>query len=252
MAQIERTVALPHALAELGAGSVLNAGGRALRYGATAPPPTDWAGMVDMRRHGLSSRLAVPILFGTDAIHSHNNVFGASRQCATVFPHIVGLSTSRTPSSPVRSVRRWRSRSKPSASLDIAPCVAVMHDRFVETRDPIRGRYYESYSDDTEVVLSLITIVTGLQGQPTADHPHGYTFLSSVRLLFQGFVVSDWKGIDRLCESTGSDYCYCIAQPINSGMNMIIIATAMESVIGNSAPWIHVLLLEIGGVGLPG
>ncbi|KAG8068463.1 hypothetical protein GUJ93_ZPchr0005g15702 [Zizania palustris] len=162
MAQIERTVALPHALAELGAGSVLNAGGRALHYGATAPPPTDWAGMVDMRRHGLSSRLAVPILFGTDAIHSHNNVFGASRQCATVFPHIAGLST------------------------------------------------------------------------------------------LQGFVVLDWKGIDRLCESTGSDYCYCIAQPINSGMNMIIIATAMESVIGNSAPWIHVLLLEIGGVGLPG
>jgi beta-glucosidase len=90
MAQIERTVASPRALAELGAGSVLNAGGSAPRDRAS---PADWAAMVNgMQRLALSSRLGVPILYGTDAVHGHNNVYGA-----TVFPHNVGLGASRYP-----------------------------------------------------------------------------------------------------------------------------------------------------------
>ena len=88
MAQIERTVASPRALAELGAGSVLNAGGSSPRERAS---PADWAGMVDgMQRLALSSRLGVPIIYGTDAVHGHNNVYGA-----TVFPHNVGIGASR-------------------------------------------------------------------------------------------------------------------------------------------------------------
>jgi beta-glucosidase len=88
MAQIERTVASPRAIAELGAGSVLNGGGSAPLPRASA---ADWARMVDgMQRHALSSRLAVPILYGTDAVHGHNNVYGA-----TVFPHNVGLGATR-------------------------------------------------------------------------------------------------------------------------------------------------------------
>ena len=87
MAQIERTVASARALAELGAGSVLNGGG-------SAPgdrSPACWTGMVDgMQRLALSSRLGVPILYGTDAVHGHNNVYGA-----TVFPHNVGLGATR-------------------------------------------------------------------------------------------------------------------------------------------------------------
>ncbi|KAL5202824.1 hypothetical protein ABZP36_013776 [Zizania latifolia] len=61
----------------------------------TVPLPTDWAGMVDDMRHALSSppcRNAVPILFGTDAVHGHNNVFGA-----TVFPHNIGSLASASP-----------------------------------------------------------------------------------------------------------------------------------------------------------
>jgi beta-glucosidase len=88
MAQIERGVASPRALAELGAGSVLNAGGSAPRERAS---PADWAVMVDgMQRHALASRLGVPILYGTDAVHGHNNVYGA-----TLFPHNVGLGATR-------------------------------------------------------------------------------------------------------------------------------------------------------------
>jgi beta-glucosidase len=44
----------------------------------------------DTQRLALSSRLAIPVLYGIDAVHGHNNVVGA-----TVFPHNVGLGASR-------------------------------------------------------------------------------------------------------------------------------------------------------------
>ena len=43
-------------------------------------------------------------------------------------------------------------------------------------------------------------------------------------LLVQGFVISDWEGIDKICEprvAQGSDYRYCIKQSVNAGMDMV-------------------------------
>jgi beta-glucosidase len=92
MAQVERVVVSvsPRALTELGAGSVLSGGGSAPSERAT---PSEWARMVDdTQRLALASRLAIPVLYGVDAVHGHNNVYGA-----TVFPHNVGLGASRYP-----------------------------------------------------------------------------------------------------------------------------------------------------------
>ncbi|CAL4907494.1 unnamed protein product [Urochloa decumbens] len=282
MAQIERTVASPRALAELAAGSVLNGGGSAP---SERDSPADWARMVDgMQRLALSSRLGVPILYGTDAVHGHNNVYGA-----TVFPHNGRRAPAKDGAARALEVRAT------GIHWTFAPCVAVC-------RDPRWGRCYESYSEDPETVRSLTTVVTGLQGQPPADHPHGYPFLASVRenvlawdggtdkginegdtissydhlesmhvapyldctaqgvatvmashskwngerlhscrhlltdilkgkLGFKGFVISDWEGIDKICEprpAQGSDYRYCIAQSVNAGMDMIMIPYRFE------------------------
>ncbi|KAL6609920.1 hypothetical protein ACP70R_039889 [Stipagrostis hirtigluma subsp. patula] len=168
MAQIERTVVSPRALAELGAGSVLNGGGSAPGDRAS---PADWARMVDdTQRLALSSRLGVPILYGTDAVHGHNNVYGA-----TVFPHNVGLGATRA-AELARKIGEATALEVRATGIHwaFAPCVAVC-------RDPRWGRCYECYSEDPEIVRSLTTIVTGLQGQPPADHPHGYPFLASPR-----------------------------------------------------------------------
>ncbi|PWZ18236.1 Lysosomal beta glucosidase [Zea mays] len=168
MAQIERTVATPHALTELGAGSVLNAGGSTPCEQAS---PADWAAMVDgFQRLAISSRLGVPILYGTDAVHGHNNVYGA-----TVFPHNVGLGACRD-GELARRIGEATALEVRATGIHwtFAPCVAVC-------RDPRWGRCYESYSEDPEIVRSLTTIVSGLQGQPSADHPHGYPFLASPR-----------------------------------------------------------------------
>lgn len=51
----------------------------------------DWANRIDkMQKAALSTRLGIPIIYGIDAVHGHNNVLNA-----TIFPHNVGLGATR-------------------------------------------------------------------------------------------------------------------------------------------------------------
>ena len=53
--------------------------------------PTVWMDMVDgFQKAALSTRLGIPLMYGIDAVHGHNNVYGA-----TIFPHNVGLGSTR-------------------------------------------------------------------------------------------------------------------------------------------------------------
>ena len=53
--------------------------------------PAGWVAMVnEFQREALSTRLAIPIIYGVDAVHGHGNVHGA-----TVFPHNIGLGATR-------------------------------------------------------------------------------------------------------------------------------------------------------------
>lgn len=45
-------------------------------------------------------------------------------------------------------------------------------------KDPRWGRYYESYSEETEIVRKMTSIVSGLQGQPPKEHPKGYPYVA--------------------------------------------------------------------------
>lgn len=75
-------------LADRIAGSVLSGGG-------SAPAPkasvAQWVAMTDsFQKSALSTRLGIPEIYGIDAMHGHNNVYGA-----TIFPHSVGLGCTR-------------------------------------------------------------------------------------------------------------------------------------------------------------
>ncbi|RWR80869.1 lysosomal beta glucosidase-like protein [Cinnamomum micranthum f. kanehirae] len=88
MTQIDRSVASFDVIRDLSIGSVLNGGDSAPSPDWT---PSMWADMVDgYQRAALSSRLGIPMIYGTDAVHGHNNVFGS-----TVFPHNIGLGATR-------------------------------------------------------------------------------------------------------------------------------------------------------------
>ncbi|KAE8653276.1 hypothetical protein Csa_023195 [Cucumis sativus] len=165
MTQIERSVVTPSALTDLAVGSVLSGGDN--------PPfdkamSLDWADMVDgFQSLALQSRLGIPIIYGIDAVHGSSNVYGA-----TIFPHNVGLGATRD-GKLVRRIGTVTALEVRASGVHyaFAPCLAV-------SRDPRWGRCYESYSEHTEVVRKMTSLVEGLQGKPPEGYPKGYPFVA--------------------------------------------------------------------------
>jgi beta-glucosidase len=100
-------------------------------------------------------RHAIPILWGVDAVHGHNNIIGA-----TLFPHNVALGATRDPEL-IRRIGEITARELRITGQEwtFAPTIAVSQD--------VRwGRAYESYSEDPAVVREYAAaIVKGLQGE---------------------------------------------------------------------------------------
>ncbi|MEM6255491.1 MAG: exo 1,3/1,4-beta-D-glucan glucohydrolase [Cyanobacteria bacterium P01_D01_bin.156] len=98
---------------------------------------------------------AIPILWGTDAVHGHSNIVGA-----TIFPHNIGLGATRNPEL-IHQIGEITAREVTVTGMDwtFAPTLAVV-------RDNRWGRTYESYSEDPDIVKEYATaIVNGLQGE---------------------------------------------------------------------------------------
>jgi beta-glucosidase len=152
-------------------GSVLNGGGAWPGENKHASVG-DWVALAD-RYYDASmdtagGQLAIPIMWGTDAVHGHNNVVGA-----TVFPHNIGLGAAHDPDLMER-IAAATAREVAATGLDwtFAPVVAVV-------RDDRWGRTYESYSEDPEIVRAYADrVVRGLQGAAGSK-----TFLDSSHVL---------------------------------------------------------------------
>ncbi|MCE2391691.1 MAG: glycoside hydrolase family 3 C-terminal domain-containing protein [Proteobacteria bacterium] len=139
-------------------GGILNGGGswpgRDKR--ATAG---DWAALAE-RYHVAAlerndGRPEIPPLWGTDAVHGHNNVVGA-----TLFPHNIGLGAGRNPAL-VREIGRATAREVAATGLGwtFAPTLAV-------PQDDRWGRTYEGFSEDPAIVAELgAAAIQGLQGE---------------------------------------------------------------------------------------
>ncbi|GJM96615.1 hypothetical protein PR202_ga13474 [Eleusine coracana subsp. coracana] len=156
MTQIERENATADALAKYFIGSVLSGGGSVPAPQASAEA---WAAMVnEMQKGALSTRLGIPIIYGIDAVHGHNNVYKA-----TIFPHNVGLGATRDPML-VKRIGEATALEVRATGIPyvFAPCIAVC-------RDPRWGRCYESYSEDPKVVQSMTSLISGLQGDAPAN-----------------------------------------------------------------------------------
>ncbi|XP_060169995.1 uncharacterized protein LOC132600686 [Lycium barbarum] len=151
MTQLDRKVLTADIMKDYGIGSVLSGGGSVPKSQATA---REWVDMVnEFQKGALSSRLGIPMIYGIDAVHGHNNVYKA-----TIFPHNVGLGATRDPDLVKRigaaTALEVRATGIPYV---FAPCIAVC-------RDPRWGRCYESYSEDPQIVKQMTEIIPGLQG----------------------------------------------------------------------------------------
>jgi beta-glucosidase len=269
-------------------GALLSGGGGYPRENT----PQGWAEMVNgFQEHALGTRLGIPLLYGVDAVHGHNNVRGA-----VIFPHNIGLGATRDPDL-VGRIGRATAEELVATSVywNFGPCVAVPQD--------IRwGRTYEGFSEDTEVVSLLSSAyIRGLQDvggttdlsapttvlatakhyvgdggttwgtsnttimghrfmldqgvmeadeatlravhlppyaeaiengamcvmvsfsswQDTKMHAHKYLLTDVLKgeLGFQGFVVSDWAGVDQIPGNYYSD----VVTSINAGVDMVMV-----------------------------
>lgn len=273
MTQCERMECTPEEVKQYHLGSVLSGGGSAPGENR----PADWVDMNDAywaaSMEEDEDHLAIPLIYGIDAIHGNNNVLGA-----TVFPHNIGLGATNDPDL-LKRIAQITAKEILATGVEwtFAPTLAV-------ARDNHWGRTYESYSEDPEIVSSYAGgFVQGLQGDLgedsvvgcvkhwvgdggttngidqgettlscsdlekihispyypaleagvltvmvsfnswNGDKCHGHkTLVTEVlknQLKFDGFVISDWDGIDYLNE----DYFQAVSQGVNAGIDMFMV-----------------------------
>ena len=149
----------PEDLRHFALGSILN-GGNSSPNGDEFAQPGEWLALADRfydaamdPAHGPHP---IPTIWGTDAVHGHNNIVGA-----TIFPHNIGLGAARDPDL-LRRIGTITALEVRATGLDwsFGPTLAVVQD--------LRwGRSYESYSEDPRIVRDYASaMLLGLQGQP--------------------------------------------------------------------------------------
>jgi len=277
MTLIEKNSLALEDIGPFGIGGVLSGGGGSPAINT----PEEWANMVNsFQTAALNSRLGIPIIYGVDAVHGHNNVVGA-----TIFPHNIGLGAANDPELMFR-IGQITAKEMIATGIywNYAPAVSIPQD--------IRwGRTYEGFSENPGIVTNLATAyLLGLQGDDLADpftvfatpkhylgdggtvwgtstNPaysidrgnaqlseeemrqlHLLPYISAVEngaqsimvsfsswngikmhgqeywitkvlkgeLGFEGFVVSDWGGIDEV----DPDYYTAVVTAINAGIDM--------------------------------
>ncbi|KAK3034302.1 hypothetical protein RJ639_032642 [Escallonia herrerae] len=160
MVQIDRAVASAEVMKKYLIGSVLSGGGSAPAKKASVET---WVNMVnDFQKGALTTRLGIPMIYGIDAVHGHNTVYGA-----TIFPHNIGLDPALVKRIGAATALEVRATGIPYA---FAPCIAVC-------RDPRWGRCYESYSEDPKIVRAMTELIPGLQGDVPPNVRKGVPYL---------------------------------------------------------------------------
>ncbi len=132
-------------------GSVLSGGGSGPAVNST----TAWADTYDLlQREALGTRLKIPLIYGIDAVHGHNNL-----KDAVIFPHNIGLGATRNPDL-VEQIGKATALEVAATGIDwtFAPCIAVpQNERW--------GRTYEGFGETAEITSLLGTAyIKGLQG----------------------------------------------------------------------------------------
>lgn len=281
MTQVDRMYIKVSDIGVYGIGSMLSGGGSS----PSVNTPEGWADMYDgFQECALPTRLGIPIIYGTDTVHGHNNLYGA-----TIFPHNIGLGATRD-TELAKLIAQITAIEASAAGIDwtFGPCVAV-------PQDERWGRTYEGFSEDPELGKAEIE---GYEGADLSDsdtilacakHFVGdggtvggidrgdtqcteedlkniylYPYLSALEvpvgsimisfsswngvkmhgnsylitdilkgeLGFEGFVVSDWAGINEIDGSYINEMSELdIQKGINAGIDMVMVPNDYRSFI---------------------
>lgn len=122
--------------------------------------PQAWLDMYNKyQSQSLKSRLQIPLIYGIDAVHGHNNVYGA-----TIFPQNIGLGATNNPEL-IYKISEATSIEVAATGIDwtFSPCLSSPEDyRW--------GRTYEGFSSDPKRVEKLgEAAVMGYQNAKTSS-----------------------------------------------------------------------------------
>lgn len=253
-------------------GSILSGGG-------SSPMPNDpsvWADMVDnFQQQAVNTRLGIPLIYGIDAVHGHNNVHGT-----VIFPHNIGMGCTRNPEL-VQQAARVTAKEVAGTGIHwtFSPCIAVVrnerwgrtYEGFGETPElaemmakaAVRGYQGNDLSDNTSILAcakhylgdggttdghdqgntevdeatmrrlylpgyisavnagvgSIMVSYNSWNGEKMHGNQYWLTTVLKEELSFEGFLVSDWSGIDQLPGDFASD----IETAVNAGIDMVML-----------------------------
>lgn len=178
MTQIENLSIAPQDVSDYLIGSVLSGGN-----GTPQPEnnPHAWAKMVyDYVDASLHTRLAIPLIYGADAVHGHNGVKGA-----TIFPHNIALGATRN-ADLVRQIGQATAQAMLATGIywNFAPAVSV-------PRDIRWGRTYEGYSENTDLVIELA--MAFIEGMANPDLGGAWVMPSVKHFVADG--GTDWNSV---------------------------------------------------------
>jgi beta-glucosidase len=134
--------------------------GSVLSGGDSLPEPNNpqaWADIYERYQAlALETRLGIPLIYGVDAVHGHNDLRGA-----VIFPHNIGLGATRDPAL-VEQAARITALEVAATGIDwtFSPCIAV-------PRDERWGRTYEGFGETPELAATLGA--AAVRGYQTAD-----------------------------------------------------------------------------------
>jgi len=155
MIQAERLSCTPDDVKKYHLGSLLSGAGSF----PECNEPNGWLKTTDSYWHASvfedENHLSIPLLYGVDAIHGHNNLKGA-----TIFPHNIGLGAANDPDL-VKRIADTTRKEVLATGVDwvFAPNLAVAQNNQW-------GRFYESYAQSPELVDKYAgEIIHGLQGK---------------------------------------------------------------------------------------
>ena len=199
-------------------GSILNGGG-SFPGERKNSAIQDWVDLADAYYNASvdtsNGGTGIPVIWGTDAVHGHNNVIGA-----TLFPHNIGLGAANDPQL-LRQIGEVTAREVAVTGIDwiFAPTVAVV-------KDNRWGRTYEGYSSDAALVKAYAgEIVKGIQGEPgelaadpskvVATAKHWIGDGGTYRGVDQGNTILD---LEQLLELHGQGYLSALDADVQSVM----------------------------------
>jgi beta-glucosidase len=129
---------------------------------AAGNSPQAWLDEVNgFKAEALQTRLKIPLIYGIDAVHGHNNIEGA-----VIFPHHIGMGATHDPELITRAEQVTAAEvAGTGIRWAFAPCIAV-------PQDERWGRTYEGYSDQPDLVAELgAAAVKGFQGEELSNDP---------------------------------------------------------------------------------